>query len=92
VSTGTTISSFYDPLLAKIIVSAETRDDAVMKLSKLLSENNEADGANISIYGPPNNVSFLHQIMQESIFREGKATTEWVDNGGVLFIPRCDGS
>ncbi|KAI5119239.1 hypothetical protein M0805_008790 [Coniferiporia weirii] len=98
VSTGITISTFYDPLMAKVIARGTTRDDAIDKLEFVLSPlrpdtDNESDAQSLPktqvvIQGPPNNIQFLCQVLQERVFRSGNATTEWVDGGGVSYVPR----
>lgn len=89
VSTGTSISPFYDPLIAKVIVSAPTREEAVNELVQLFSPPT-SDGVDekIVIQGPPNNLQFLLQVCLEDAFREGRVTTEWVVGGGVSYVPR----
>jgi acetyl/propionyl-CoA carboxylase alpha subunit len=36
VATGSVVSTFYDPMIAKLIAYAETRDDAIAKLERSL--------------------------------------------------------
>ena len=38
VSTGSEVSAFYDPMIAKLIVHAPSRDEAIAKLHKALGE------------------------------------------------------
>ena len=92
VSTGINVTPYYDPLIAKVIVTGDSRSSAISKLKDvLLPETLVTDGTKLpgraSILGPPTNIPFLYQILCESVFVEGRATTEWVDQGGVTFVP-----
>ncbi len=85
------MSSFYDPLLAKLLVSSSTRAHAISNLRCLLDSENYFVGASlgkVTIDGPPNNIEFVAQVLAEDVFVTGRATTEWVDHGGVSFIPQ----
>lgn len=39
------------------------------------------------IFGPPNNLAYLASICESNIFKEGKATTRFLDS--FDFSPRC---
>ena len=87
------VTPFYDPLIAKVLVSADTRQAAIAKLSHLFSpipeDDEEALEDRFIVQGPPNNVEFLRCVMEDEVFIAGNATTEWVDNGRVGFKPQC---
>ncbi|KAF5390725.1 hypothetical protein D9757_002604 [Collybiopsis confluens] len=51
ISTGTTITPFFDPLLCKVIVTGPSRETALDRMTAALSM--------IRVQGPPNNLSFL---------------------------------
>ncbi|KAH8094908.1 allophanate hydrolase subunit 2-domain-containing protein [Cristinia sonorae] len=91
VSTGMRITPFYDPLIAKVIVCGHSRADAIAKFEQLLQPEELATDHTptdrLSVLGPPTNIPFLHRILNEPVFLVGKATTEWVDKGGVKFTP-----
>ncbi len=55
VESGSEVSSFYDPMLAKIITHGETRELALAKLEKALAET--------SIYGIETNLDYLRAIL-----------------------------
>lgn len=78
VSTGTTVTPFFDPLVAKIIVSGGSRRQAIQRLHEVLSET--------KVYGPPNNIAYMRAICDCETFREGKATTKFLDT--FEFTPR----
>ena len=67
IATGTEVSPFYDPMLAKIIVKGATREEAAAKLADAL------DGS--SVYGIETNLDYLRQIARSSDFLEGKMLT-----------------
>ncbi|KAH9850513.1 urea carboxylase [Lenzites betulinus] len=79
VETGTTITPYFDPLACKLIVTAAHRSEAITRLSQVLSE--------IRIYGPPNNIEYLRAICQSQAFKEGIATTTFLDT--FTFSPRA---
>ena len=88
VSTGTTVTPDFDPLVAKVIASAHTRDAAIIKLAACLSDSRRlGPHSSVSINGSPTNTSFLRQILAEQTFLKGEATTEWVDSGSVSYSP-----
>jgi len=70
-----TISPAYDPMIAKVIVHADTRDAAVAKLRHALSKT--------LVTGVMTNRDFLNQVLDSETFRTGNAKTNWLDNGGL---------
>ena len=88
ISTGLSISSFYDPLIAKLIIRGNTRKASIDKLISILSGEGDIQNERLSIKGPPNNIPFLLQVLREKVFQDGKATTSWVDSAGVKYTPR----
>ncbi len=70
VEAGTDIPPFYDPMLAKIIVTAPTRDEAVLQLQHALDDTHLA--------GIETNVAYLRQIARDSVFVEGRQTTAYL--------------
>lgn len=63
VSTGQEVSSFYDPMLSKIIVSAENREAAIQELQKALESTR--------IYGFETNVRYLTSLSYDNGFIKG---------------------
>lgn len=83
------ITSYYDPLIAKIIVKKDTRETAIQCLLNLLDPLTDApDFQPLRVQGPPNNLEFLAQVLRSQTFEAGRATTEWIDRGGLNFTPR----
>jgi urea carboxylase len=64
---GTEVTPLYDPLLAKIIVSGESREEAVSKLQAALNATRTA--------GIVTNLDYLKTIAASEIFQTGRATT-----------------
>lgn len=67
VETGTTISPSFDPLLAKIIIHAADRQQAITALVSALRQT--------QMCGPPTNLDFLAQVLESEHFRAGNTTT-----------------
>ncbi|HEY4804922.1 MAG TPA: biotin carboxylase N-terminal domain-containing protein, partial [Paraburkholderia sp.] len=67
VGAGTEISSFYDPLLAKLIVKGETRGEALVALRTALSRT--------QLYGIETNLDYLRAVAGSSTFVRGEQTT-----------------
>ncbi|KAG1727747.1 allophanate hydrolase subunit 2-domain-containing protein [Suillus paluster] len=79
VSTGTKVTRFFDPLICKLIVTGSTREQAVSRMVQVLKA--------CKVFGPPNNLAYLASICESTIFKEGKATTRFLDN--FDFSPRA---
>jgi 3-methylcrotonyl-CoA carboxylase alpha subunit len=67
---GDDITIFYDPLIAKLIVSGADRAAAITRLRGALDE--------IRVAGPPTNLEFLRAIAAHSKFAEGCADTSFI--------------
>ncbi len=70
IETGTEVSSFYDPLLAKIIAHAPTRELALRKLRGALDAT--------SVYGIETNLEYLRAVLDTGVFREGRQFTRFL--------------
>ncbi len=67
VESGTEVSGFYDPLLAKILTHGPTREDALARLCAAL------DGTALS--GIETNVDYLSALARDQVVQAGKVTT-----------------
>ncbi|PRB84331.1 urea carboxylase [Pseudomonas sp. MYb185] len=67
VATGTEVSPYYDPMLAKIIVHGHDRADAIGKMREALSAT--------CIAGIATNLDYLRQIMDSAFFTAGEVST-----------------
>ena len=65
------VSSYYDPMIAKIISYGVNRDDAIKKLSFALE--------NTRLEGIKNNIDFLNKIIKVSAFAEKKINTDFIN-------------
>ncbi|MDQ0970192.1 urea carboxylase [Neobacillus niacini] len=69
---GINVTSFYDPMLAKIIVHADTREEAIDKLTTALKETR--------LYGITTNLQYLESLLQEEDCRLGYVHTQMLKN------------
>ena len=67
---GFSVSPYYDPLIAKLIVKAPTRDQAVAKLAVALNE--------FQIGGIQTNLPFLRRLVVSEAYKTGEFDTGWV--------------
>ncbi|RID85927.1 urea carboxylase [Peribacillus asahii] len=65
---GLTVTSLYDPMLAKIIVHADTREEAINQLNKALQDTR--------LYGVTTNLQYLQALLQEDDCRSGNVHTQ----------------
>jgi acetyl-CoA carboxylase biotin carboxylase subunit len=64
---GSTITPFYDPLIAKMIIHAEDRDRALDRLADALDET--------VIEGLKHNIPFIQKVIASEAFRQGHVHT-----------------
>ncbi len=67
---GDTVSQFYDPLIAKLVVWGEDRDKAIVKMRHALD--------NYEITGIKNNLPFLKEAFDSEIFKSGNYDTHFI--------------
>ncbi|MBN8815558.1 MAG: acetyl/propionyl/methylcrotonyl-CoA carboxylase subunit alpha [Sphingomonas sp.] len=70
VAEGGEVSMFYDPMIAKLITWAPTREEAIDEQIAALDA--------FEIEGPGNNIDFLSALMQHPRFRDGALTTGFI--------------
>jgi len=80
VEQGDTITPFYDPMIAKLIVWDDTRELALRRLSAALSE--------YQIVGVSNNVDFLHHVASSPSFRDAKLDTGLIEREKNWIFPK----
>ncbi len=68
---GYTIPPNYDSMIGKLIVSAQTREEAITKMERALSE--------YVIEGVSTTIPFHQQLFQNEKFREGDFNTKFLD-------------
>ena len=67
IDNGTEVSPFYDPMLAKVIVHAADRPQALQALEQALAET--------LLYGIETNLGYLRYLLRQPVVREGKVIT-----------------
>jgi acetyl-CoA carboxylase biotin carboxylase subunit len=72
IESGSEISTFYDPMIAKIIARGKNRSEAIARLSLALEET--------VISGFTNNKTFLSAILANQDFQNGDFDTHFLDN------------
>ncbi|TDF92611.1 urea carboxylase [Paenibacillus piri] len=65
---GITVTTLYDPMLAKIIVRGENRADAIGKLVEALEQTR--------MYGITTNLQYVQALLLEEDFRQGDVFTQ----------------
>lgn len=71
-----TILPFYDSMIAKLIVHADTRERAINKMRAALSE--------FKVEGITSNVAFLSKIMENENFRKGNFDTSFIKTENLI--------
>ena len=71
ITSGDSVSTFYDPLLAKLIVHAEDRAAAMRRMRAALRET--------IMLGVTTNRDFLDAVLAHREFVAGRATTQFLD-------------
>ncbi|SIS93311.1 urea carboxylase [Alicyclobacillus vulcanalis] len=71
IGAGVTVSAYYDPLLAKLIVRGATREEAVGALRRALAE--------ARVHGVQNNLRYLQAIAASESFATGDVHTKWLE-------------
>ena len=77
IETGMEVTSYYDPLLSKLTVYAETRTEAIQKMICALSD--------YAIMGVTTNISFLRRVLDHKSFRAGDITTHFIEDHKEVF-------
>ena len=68
---GDAVTPYYDPMLAKLICAADTRESALALMAESLAAT--------SIEGIANNVSFLEKVVMHPQFKNGNISTSFID-------------
>ncbi|UFZ02665.1 urea carboxylase [Bradyrhizobium ontarionense] len=67
IATGTEVSPYYDPMLAKVIVHGADRDEAIAKMKAALAVTRTA--------GIATNLDYLREIIESPMFASGDVST-----------------
>ncbi len=71
VATGTEVSPYYDPMLAKLIVTGADRGEALAKLQTALDRTR--------LYGIATNLDYLRQIIASPAFSQAQLSTRFLE-------------
>jgi urea carboxylase len=71
VEQGSEVTPYYDPMVAKLIVKAEDREAARIRLSEAL--------ASTSLHGIESNLAYLRHILTDAVFVEARHHTRYLD-------------
>jgi acetyl/propionyl-CoA carboxylase alpha subunit len=80
VEDGSSVSVFYDPMLAKVIAHGATRDDAAETLSQALRR--------AVLHGPVTNRELLVRILDHEEFRLGAIDTHFLERHDPAYLGR----
>lgn len=72
VESGTEVSAFYDPMIAKLIVHGATRQAALAKMQQALNTT--------QLHGIATNLDYLRQIVATEAFQQGQVWTRFLDS------------
>lgn len=76
IDSGDSITQYYDPMLAKLIVYAENRSAAIARLQCALEHS--------AIFGLTTNISLLHTISSNAAFSRGDTPTNFLEQQNLL--------
>ncbi len=70
--TGIEVPALFDPMLAKVVVTADNREEAIKKLHDALIDT--------SLYGIETNINYVCDILNTDIFKQGKIFTRYLND------------
>ena len=70
--TGIEVPSLFDPMLAKVIVTAGNREEAIRQLDSALQET--------TLYGIETNMQYVREILNTEIFQKGEIFTRFLND------------
>ncbi len=78
IEAGNEVTLFYDPLLAKLIAWGETRDIAIQRMRRALSE--------LVIVGLPTSQPFHLRVMDDGEFLKGEIDITYLERAGARLL------
>lgn len=72
IESGTEVSAFFDPMLAKLIAWGSTREESINGLTKLLESS--------VVYGIETNQEYLLKLLQSSLLKDASVLTSSLNN------------
>ena len=79
IRTGDVITSHYDPMLAKIIAHAPSREEAIRRLHHALGAT--------TLLGLTTNLAWLAVILEHPVLAAGDLSTSFIDEHGPTVLP-----
>lgn len=76
---GDTISPFYDPMIAKLIVWGENREQALALMRQALAQT--------QVVGVNTNIAFLHRLMENPAFASADLETGLIEKNTEQLLP-----
>jgi acetyl-CoA carboxylase biotin carboxylase subunit len=76
ITIGGQVYPFYDPLMSKLIVWANSREEAIIKMSRALKE--------YLIFGVETTIPFFIRLMQNESFRKGTISTHFLEEENIM--------
>ena len=67
---GYVVPPYYDSLLAKLIVWAPDRDEAIARMARALAET--------TVEGVPTTIPFHYRVVQSGMFKDGEVSTAFI--------------
>jgi acetyl/propionyl-CoA carboxylase alpha subunit len=83
VEEGSVVSTHYDPMLAKLIVSGPDRPRALVALAEALTET--------EVLGLRTNLAFLRAVATDPVVTGGEVTTTWLESAYQGWKSSADG-
>jgi acetyl-CoA carboxylase biotin carboxylase subunit len=68
---GVEVSSYYDPMLAKVITIGRDRAESIQRMQRALAE--------FVILGVPTNLAYLQAVLEQPAFQRGELSTHFLD-------------
>lgn len=72
ISSGIEVPAFFDPMLAKIIVHENNREQAITQMQSALNDT--------QLYGIETNLGYLRSLLQDATFVDAKITTRYLNH------------
>ncbi|MCX8072941.1 MAG: biotin/lipoyl-binding protein [Candidatus Binatia bacterium] len=79
VETGSAVTIFYDPMLAKIIARGSSRAEAIRRLQRALEQ--------LRVHGVASNREFLLRVLRHAEFQAGRFDTHFIARHPELLSP-----
>ena len=76
---GDTVTIFYDPMIAKLVVHDADRDKALARMREALAQ--------CEVAGPKSNIAFLERLVRHPAVVEGRIDTGYLDRHLEEFLP-----